>query len=90
MPAFTSKASDLVASGPALQIAVGPSRELITTSVAPVKFIQRRRLLHASHLIETTSNSIEAVAARVGYQDGTALRKLLKREFGMTLAALHG
>jgi hypothetical protein len=30
VPAFTSTAADLVASGPALQIAVGPSRELIT------------------------------------------------------------
>ncbi len=58
--------------------------------VSPVKFIQRRRLLHASHLIETTSMSIEAVAARVGYQDGTALRKLVKREFGTTPAALRG
>lgn len=58
--------------------------------VSPVKFIQRRRLLHASHLIETTSMSIEAIAASVGYQDGTALRKLVKREFGTTPAALRG
>lgn len=58
--------------------------------VTPLKFIQRRRLLHASHLIETTSMSIEAVAAEVGYQDGTALRKLIKREFGTTPAALRG
>ncbi|HZW21394.1 GlxA family transcriptional regulator [Noviherbaspirillum sp.] len=58
--------------------------------VTPVKFIQRRRLLHASHLIETTTKSIEAIAAEVGYQDGTALRKLVKREFGTTPAALRG
>ncbi|WP_420474596.1 GlxA family transcriptional regulator [Noviherbaspirillum sp. ST9] len=58
--------------------------------VSPVKFIQRRRLLHASHLIETTNKSIEAIAAEVGYQDATALRKLVKREFGMTPAALRG
>jgi transcriptional regulator GlxA family with amidase domain len=60
------------------------------TGVSTVKFIQRRRLLHASHLIETTSMSIEAIAAQVGYQDGTALRKLVKREFGTTPAALRG
>ncbi len=60
------------------------------TGVSPVKFIQRRRLLHASHLIETTSKSIEAIAAEVGYQDATALRKLVKREFGTTPAALRG
>lgn len=60
------------------------------TGVPPLKFIQRRRLLHASHLIETTSMSIEAIAASVGYQDGTALRKLIKREFGTTPTALRG
>ncbi|HYD63292.1 MAG TPA: helix-turn-helix domain-containing protein [Noviherbaspirillum sp.] len=60
------------------------------TGISPVKFIQRRRLLHASHLIETTSKSIEAIAAEVGYQDATALRKLVKREFGTTPAALRG
>ncbi|WP_292935835.1 helix-turn-helix domain-containing protein [Noviherbaspirillum sp.] len=59
------------------------------TGVSPVKFVQRRRLLHASHLIETTSMSIEAIAAKVGYQDGTALRKLVRREFGTTPAALR-
>lgn len=60
------------------------------TGMSPVKFIQERRLLHASHLIETTALSIEAIAARVGYQDGTALRKLIRREFGTTPAALRG
>lgn len=60
------------------------------TGVSPVKFIQRRRLVHASHLIESTSMSIEAIAAKVGYQDATALRKLVKREFGTTPAALRG
>lgn len=60
------------------------------TGISPIKFIQRRRLLQASHLIETTSMSVEAIAAQVGYQDGTALRKLVKREFGTTPAALRG
>ncbi|HEY0847267.1 MAG TPA: helix-turn-helix domain-containing protein [Noviherbaspirillum sp.] len=59
------------------------------TGLSPVKLVQRRRLLQASHLIETTSMSIEAIAAEVGYQDGTALRKLVRREFGTTPAALR-
>lgn len=59
------------------------------TGVSPVKFIQRRRLMRAAHLIETTSLSIDAIAEQVGYQDGTALRKLVKREFGTTPAALR-
>ncbi|WP_019142810.1 GlxA family transcriptional regulator [Noviherbaspirillum massiliense] len=59
------------------------------TGVSPVKFIQRRKLMHAIHLIETTSMSIEAIAAKIGYQDGTALRKLVKREFGTTPGGLR-
>lgn len=77
----------------AAELSVSPktlSRRInAATGVPPVKFIQRRRLLHASHLIETTAMSIEEVAAKVGYQDGTALRKLVKREFGTTPAALR-
>ncbi|HYD80087.1 MAG TPA: helix-turn-helix domain-containing protein [Paucimonas sp.] len=78
----------------AAELSVSPKtlarRIAAATGVSPVKFLQRRRLLHASHLIETTSMSIEAVAAEVGYQDGTALRKLIRREFGTTPAALRG
>lgn len=59
------------------------------TGVSPIKFIQRRRLSHAAHLLETTALSIEAVAAQVGYQDSTALRKLIKREFGVTPGTLR-
>lgn len=66
------------------------SRRIVSaTGVSPIKFIQRRRLMRASHLIETTSLSIEAIAAQVGYQDGTALRKLIKREFGTTPSAMR-
>jgi transcriptional regulator GlxA family with amidase domain len=74
-------------------LAVAPKtlsrRIAAATGVSPIKFIQRRRLLCASHLIETTSMSIEAIAAKVGYQDGTALRKLVRREFGTTPSALR-
>jgi AraC-like DNA-binding protein len=59
------------------------------TGVSPIKFIQRRRLSHAAHLLETTALSIETVAAQVGYQDSTALRKLIKREFGVTPSNLR-
>lgn len=59
------------------------------TGISPIKFIQRRRLSHAAQLLETTTLSIETVAARVGYQDSTALRKLIKREFGVTPSTLR-
>jgi AraC-like DNA-binding protein len=59
------------------------------TGVSPIKFIQRRKLMHAVNLIETTSMPIDAIAEKIGYQDGTALRKLVKREFGATPGALR-
>jgi transcriptional regulator GlxA family with amidase domain len=66
------------------------SRRFATAlGLSPVKFIQRRRVLHAAHLIESTTLSIDAVAEKVGYQDATALRKLIKRELGMTPTALR-
>ncbi|TFW09794.1 helix-turn-helix domain-containing protein [Oxalobacteraceae bacterium OM1] len=60
--------------------------------ISPLKLVQRRRLLQAAHLLQTTRLSIDRIASRVGYQDGTALRKIIKREFGTTPAALrsHG
>lgn len=86
-------AKALTVSALSSQLAMSPktlSRRIVAaTGLSPIKFIQRRRLLSASHLIETTSLSIEAIAAKVGYQDGTALRKLVKREFGMTPSALR-
>lgn len=57
--------------------------------LSPLKLVQRRRLLQAAHLLETTHLAVDVVAARVGYQDGTALRKIIKREFGTTPSALR-
>ncbi len=59
------------------------------TGVSPIKFIQRRRLSRAAHLIETSALSIETIAEQVGYRDSTALRKLIKREFDLTPSALR-
>jgi transcriptional regulator GlxA family with amidase domain len=75
------------------ELAVSPKtlarRIEAASGVSPIKFIQRRRLMRAAHLIETTSMSIDVIATQVGYQDGTALRKLVKREFGTTPGALR-
>ncbi|CAN5331247.1 hypothetical protein BH11PSE11_BH11PSE11_27180 [soil metagenome] len=75
------------------ELAVAPKtlarRIEAVTGVSPIKFVQRRRLTHAAHLLETTSLSIEEIAAQVGYRDGTALRKLVKREFGITPSAMR-
>lgn len=75
------------------QLALSPKtlarRIKAATGVSPIKFIQRRRLSHAAQLLESTALSIETVAAQVGYQDSTALRKLIKREFGVTPSTLR-
>lgn len=64
-------------------------RTLAAAGVSPLRLVQRRRVMHASHLIETTTMSVDAVAAAVGYQDGTALRKIMKRELETTPGALR-
>lgn len=59
------------------------------TGLSPVRFLQRRRVMEAVHLIETTTMTVDAVAERVGYQDATALRKIIKRELGTTPSTLR-
>lgn len=75
-------------------IAVSPktlSRRIsAATGSSPIRFLQRRRLHEAVHLIETTTLTLDTVAEQVGYQDATALRKIVRRELGMTPSALRG
>lgn len=59
------------------------------TGLSPIKLIQRRRLMAATHLIETTKLPIEEVAARVGYCDGTTLRRLIRRELSTSPSGLR-
>jgi len=59
------------------------------TGLSPIKLIQRRRLMMATHLIETTKIAIEEVAARVGYRDSTTLRRLIRRELDTSPSGLR-
>lgn len=52
------------------------------TGKTPLGFFQNLRLQHAVHLLETTTDSIENVAAAVGYADGVSLRALLRAKLG--------
>lgn len=74
-------------------VAVTPrtlSRQISSaTGLSPIRFLQRRRLMEAIHIIETTTLTFDAVAEQVGYQDATALRKIIKREVGMTPSGLR-
>jgi transcriptional regulator GlxA family with amidase domain len=64
-------------------------RLLVATGDSPIKFIQRRKLMRAIHLIESTELQIEVVAEHVGYQNGTMLRSLIKRELGILPSKLR-
>ncbi|WP_224243195.1 GlxA family transcriptional regulator [Hyalangium gracile] len=50
----------------------------------PRHFAQRLRVAQAVHLLETTQHSVEDVAARVGYADPAAFRRIFRRETGET------
>ncbi|MFI1539576.1 GlxA family transcriptional regulator [Streptomyces anandii] len=52
--------------------------------VSPLRFAQRIRLEQAMHLLRTTDLPIEAVARKVGYENGTTLTSLLRRRLGTT------
>lgn len=54
------------------------------TGQGPSALIQAVRLARARRLIETTRMSIDQVAAAVGYEDATALRRLMRRRTGAT------
>ena len=48
----------------------------------PLRFAQRLRVAQAVHLLETTRRSVDEVAARVGYADAAAFRRVFRRETG--------
>ena len=47
---------------------------------SPLAYFQSLRVERAVHLLKTGNESVDEVAARVGYSDGTTLRNLLRRE----------
>jgi transcriptional regulator GlxA family with amidase domain len=50
--------------------------------LTPLRFVQRLRVAHAAHLLETTRESVDEVAARVGYADSAAFRRTFRRHTG--------
>jgi len=49
---------------------------------SPLSYFQELRVERAVHLLKTTHESVEEIAARVGYSDGVTLRTLLRRRLG--------
>jgi len=50
--------------------------------MTPQRFVQRVRVAHAAHLLETSRESVEEVAGRVGYADAAAFRRIFRRHTG--------
>ena len=48
----------------------------------PVAYIQELRVEQALHLLQTSEASVDEIAERVGYQQGSTLRTLLRRYLG--------
>jgi transcriptional regulator GlxA family with amidase domain len=69
--------------------AVGASKRTLarhmqtTLGRSPLSYFQSLRVERAVHLLKTGDASVDEVAARVGYADGTTLRTLLRRELDM-------
>jgi transcriptional regulator GlxA family with amidase domain len=52
------------------------------TGRGPLALVQGVRLNRARHLIESSRLTIAQVAERVGYEDATALRRLMRKAAG--------
>jgi transcriptional regulator GlxA family with amidase domain len=49
---------------------------------SPLSFFQDLRIERAVHLLRTSNDSVDRIAAAVGYADGVTLRNLLRRRLG--------
>jgi len=65
--------------------AVGSSKRTLARHMqsvlgkSPLSYFQSLRIERAVHLLKTDNASVDEIAARVGYADGTTLRNLLRR-----------
>lgn len=50
--------------------------------MTPLALVQRVRMQHAAHLLESTRASVESVAERVGYADAAAFRRVFRKVLG--------
>jgi transcriptional regulator GlxA family with amidase domain len=56
---------------------------------SPLEYFQDLRVEHAVHLLQTSDESLDRLANRVGYADGTTLRTLLRRKLGKGIRELR-
>ena len=88
---FERWARDRLAEGFSLDDAartVGASKRTLARRIngvlgkSPLSYFQDLRIERAVHLLRTSSDDVESIAAAVGYSDGVALRNLLRSKLG--------
>ena len=68
--------------------ALGASKRTLTRRMnevlgkSPLSYLQDLRVERAVHLLRTSNDNVDTIAAAVGYADGVALRNLLRRKLG--------
>jgi transcriptional regulator GlxA family with amidase domain len=68
--------------------AVGTSKRTLTRRLnevlgkSPLAYLQDVRVERAVHLLRTSNDTVERIAAVVGYSDGVVLRNLIRRKLG--------
>ena len=79
----------------AVSAAIGVSERTLQRTTAavlgmsPIDFLHEIRLDEATFLLRTTSQTVDAVAAAVGYKNTSTLRALVRRRRGTTISALR-
>ncbi len=76
-------------------VAVGASERTLARRLqgvlgkSPLSYFQDLRVERAVHLLRTSSDSVDQIAAQIGYADGVTLRALLRRKLGRGVRALR-
>jgi transcriptional regulator GlxA family with amidase domain len=58
----------------------------LATGMTPLEYVHTIRLEEAKHLLETSSQPVEAVAGQVGYDDAAFFARLFRRKVNLTPA----
>lgn len=55
-----------------------------STGMTPIEYVHTVRLEEAKQMLETTDDSVEAIAMEVGYEDASFFRRLFRKKVGLT------
>ena len=75
--------------------AVGASKRTLARRMqmvlgkSPLSYFQSLRVERAVHLLKTSSASVDEIAVRVGYTEGSILRELLRRRLGLGIKEIR-